>query len=390
MKSVFYVGYNVFPLGFAQTQRELLIAKGLVETGCKVTVLCRFGTHDDKDPNVQSGGVFESVHYKYCSGSAYRSNSFLKRNFYKSIGFVNEISTIIKAKINKELDAILITTNTFENVLIYTLLGKLINTQTIIDNTEYWTSVKRHSNVWGDYLYDKYSFRLANKVIGISDFLLEKYKEKKDASLLFKIPAVVDFSKFDNGLSKVDLGFKYFLFCGSGVYSPLIEFIIDSFDLLNDNNYHLILVCSNGIKSDFDVIDAKIASSKKANLIHLKSHLPYSELTELYVSSVALLIPLRPTSQDTARFPHKIGEYCASKRPIITTNFGEIRNYFQNGVNAYVSEKYEVIDYAQAMEQSIKDSDMTESVAQESYKIGKANFDYKVWGQKLYDFIFNK
>ncbi|GAA3966132.1 glycosyltransferase [Mucilaginibacter dorajii] len=388
-KTIFYVGYNVFPVGFGQTQRELLISKGLTEKGCRVVILCRYGTYaPGKIANILAEGTFDGVEYKYCSGSAYRGQSFFKRNLKKLKGFLNEIGTIIKGKMSGDLKAILITTNSFDNILLYSILGKLLNVQTVIDNTEYWTAVKRHKFALGDKLYDKYSYKIIDKVICISDFLLEKSASKKPAALV-KIPSIVDFSKFESFDFISKPGFEYFLFCGSAVYYPVIEFIINAFNLIQDRKISLVLICGNGGKGDYDKIDQKIAASNKKDLIHFKSNLAYSELVGWYKGSLALLIPLRPTNEDAARFPHKIGEYCASKRPIVTTNFGEIMYYFKDGVNAFVSGEYEPQSYANALQNVLKDKNVTEMIASRSFETGKNNFDYTVCGETAFNLIYN-
>ena len=49
-----------------------------------------------------------------------------------------------------------------------------------------------------------------------------------------------------------------------------------------------------------------------------------------FFNSEALLIPLRNTIQDIARFPNKLSEYVGVSGLIITTDVGEIKDYFIN------------------------------------------------------------
>ena len=55
-------------------------------------------------------------------------------------------------------------------------------------------------------------------------------------------------------------------------------------------------------------------------------NIPREDIPPRYVGASALLIPIEDTVQDYARFPHKIGEYLASGNPIISTNYGEMKN----------------------------------------------------------------
>ncbi len=93
----------------------------------------------------------------------------------------------------------------------------------------------------------------------------------------------------------------------------------------------------------------RIERSAVKERILIYSNVPYTDLINLYRNSEALIIPMRNTDQDKARFPHKISEYCASDRPIITNSIGEISNYF-NESNAYLCSEYDEQKYADVMD----------------------------------------
>jgi glycosyltransferase involved in cell wall biosynthesis len=141
----------------------------------------------------------------------------------------------------------------------------------------------------------------------------------------------------------------YFIFCGAAVYIEVIKFIIDAFDILTENEYLLYLVV-NGNARQKEMVKKIIENSRRKESIKMYSELAYPDLIDLYVNAKGLLIPLRPTLQDNARFPHKIGEYVSSGNPMITTGFGEINQYFTDGLNALISDKYDRYSFAQKMQ----------------------------------------
>lgn len=388
-KQIVFCGYNVFPYGFAQTQRLLLIAKGLQLSHCEVTVLCRYGTYNINQNKTKKSGVFENVTYKYSSGNSSRPNSFIIRNLLKIKGVFNEFTFLIKKRFLGELDYIFVTTNTFNKVLYYSILSKLICTKCVIDNTEFWSAVKRHKWSFGEKLYDYLSPRLYNKVICISDFLYTHTLQIKKETNVLKIPAIVDFEKFEDSNPQLDSNGKFILFCGSAVYYPIIQFIIEAFEIIDQSKVNLIIVSSNGSSSDFKKINTAINSSSKSQLIKLVSNIEYSVLVKLYKESIALLIPLRNTKEDTARFPHKLGEYTASKSIIITTNNGEIPNYFTNMQNALIANKYDIKQYSEKIEYAISENYNLLEMSENSYKTGLKYFDYRLNGEKIYNFLFN-
>jgi glycosyltransferase involved in cell wall biosynthesis len=390
-KHLAFCGYNVFPHGFAQTQRLLLIAKGLEINNCNTTVICRYGTYQTKTDDVFKEGVYEGIKYKYCSGSPIRPVSFLRRNVQKLYGLLNEFLVLLKMRISGKLDYIFVTTNSFDNVLYYSLVSKLLFTRSVIDNMEFWSAVKRSKWSLGEKLHDQLSPILYSKVICISDFLVNHARKTRSKSKILKVPAIVDYAKFDgndSGNSSHNT-IDYLLFCGSAVYFPVIDFIIESFEKTNDKKTALIIVSSNGSKGDFEKLNRRISGSAKKALIELKSNLPYSNLVDLYKHSLALLIPLRQNDEDKARFPHKLGEYCASKSVIITTNNGEVPNYFTDFQNALVADSFDSDLFAEKMDYAIRNKSNLNQIRLNAYKTGLENFDYKINGSKIHRFLFN-
>jgi len=391
-KYLVFCGYNVFPNGFAQTQRLLLVAKGLELNNCDTLVLCRYGTYENNSDYVSSNGSFEGINYKYCSGSAYRSSSFFRRNLLKIYGIINELFNLLFLRITGKLDYIFVSTNSFDKVLYYSIVSKILFTRAVIDNMEFWSAVKRHKWAFGEKLHDQLSPILYSKVICISDFLVNQAIKTRSKSNILKIPAIVDFNKFNEANDSETLNLKnnrYILFCGSAVYYPVIDFIISAFEITMDKNICLIIVSSNGSKSDFEKLRNRISSSNKNDLIELLSNLSYNNLVQLYQKSIALLIPLRPGEEDKARFPHKLGEYTASKGIIISTKNGEIPNYFLNMQNALIADSFDPILFAEKIDYAITHEAELQYMRQNAYKTGLDNFDYKINGSKIYSFLFN-
>ena len=373
------MGYPSFPVGFAQVQRQLLLAKAVAMAGFGVTVLCRYGIHKQGD-GVSPKGIFEDINYVYCSGTSLKPDGYVRRNLLKFKGLFHEVKYIARISKTRQLAGLLISTNSFHNILIYFFTAKIIGIPITIDNVEYWTSIKVFKG-WiriEKYLYDKFYFFFADNIICISDYLVTKVGiSKKDK--VFKIPAITDFDKFINHRNRPRkiIRQKYFLYCGSDFYSEVINFIIASFEKVNYNDIILVLVT----KSTEKLIN-RIKSSKKNHLIKVLTNLPYQDLVNLYLNCEALILPMRNTIQDKARFPHKISEYCASKRPIITNNVGEIRNYFNNA-NAYLCTDYDEQEYANAMLKIISDPEKATGIGWNGYETGIVHFNYKSYSTLL-------
>lgn len=384
-KTILSVGYPSFPSGTAQVQRQLLLAKAILLQGFDVTVLCRYGVHNQND-GIPAKGTFEGINFIYCSGTSLRPDGYIRRSCLKVLGLFNEIKYIRKFSKSKQLSGVLISTNSFHNILFYFIIGKIFRTILTVDNVEYWTSIKSFKCLTRieKYLYDKFYYLFTDNIICISDFLIGKVGKSKRGDIL-KIPAITDFDKFNDSIESPRLvKEKYFLYCGSNVYFEVIDFIIYSFDKLEFKDISLILVTKGNSK-----LRDRIYRSRNKDLIRIFTNLPYKDLVNLYKNSEALIIPMRDTDQDKARFPHKISEYCASCRPIITSNIGEIKNYFNND-NAFLCPIFDESEYANAMQKVILEPELANRIAKNSYNTGVVKFNYKSYSEPLINLLINK
>lgn len=380
VKKILSLGHPAFPLGKAQVQRQLLIAKAIMLSGFEVTILCRYGIHQSSD-QITEEGFYEGVHYIYCSGTSVRPERFFKRTLLKFKGLYNEFKYVKELSKGKKLGGIIISTNGFHNVLFYFFLGKLFKAIIVIDNVEYWSSVRDYKGLdrVDKYLYDRLYYYFADKIICISDFLISKVN-KSSRDKIIKIPVITDYEKFKiKGIKERIIKGRYFVFCGSENYYELIDFVVSAFEeqaRRNDAMLVLITKTSNDLSM-------RLKNSIVKDRISIFSDISYDALINLYCFSIALIIPMRNTDQDKARFPHKIAEYCASGRPIITNCVGEIGNYFDNS-NAYICSDYDFREYAEIMSLSINQPLVSDMVGAKSFETGNLYFNYQSYSSKLH------
>lgn len=384
---IIYAGTNGFPFGLAQMERQKLIARGLQEAGAEVIILCRYGLQDEADHKTEfDSNVYNGIKFVYASGNPYRPGSFIKRNIQKFKGLFHEFKIIRKQKSKSGLTAILVSTLAFYNVLYYKIISLVTGVPLVLDNVEYFSSMNIRKSVLkklDNYLYDHYSHVLADKVVGISDFLISVVQKRNPLKPVIKIPAIVDFSQFK---SDSIAGEDFFLYCGNAGYFQVINFVISSFEKIENRGFALYLVV-NGNETDMNTVWNRINVSPRKDLIHIFSRLPVQELIDLYMTSKALLIPLRNTKQDIARFPHKIGEYTAAGKPIVSTNIGEIGKYFTDGATALLADQYSESTFAAKMQSVIDNPVQTRQIGVHGHELGKGNFDFLVLGKKLNHFI---
>jgi len=221
----------------------------------------------------------------------------------------------------------------------------------------------------------------------ISHFLSDKIREKNPLLPQMFLPVSVDLDYF-NDLKQEDINhqkYSYYLFCGAAGYLQTIKFIVNGY-LFSNSDKKLILVL-NGNFSELEIVSKFLSGKNQKNNIIVISNLSYSKLVSFYKYAFCLLIPLNFDTRDKARYPHKLGEYCASKRPIISSNWGEIPYHFTDMENIMLLDSDDYKDLANKMKLLENDKELCEILGNNAYKVAREFFDYKIQGQLILNFL---
>ena len=390
-KEILYLGSRGFPFEpSADIQRQIMISKILIKAGYDVTVICAKGIF--KDNNIRFKGKFEKINYIYTSFTSKYCNQRFLRLVIKIFGRINEFFYILFKRIlsNKKEIIFFVNTNSIYLLKYYRIISRIIQVKLIYDYVEYVKTLGSPNSYFKSNLkrFDQSVAKLSDNLICISDFLIEKIRVKAAEKKIIKIPAITDFDKFDKINKYYQSKKSYFLYCGSVEYKEAINFIVDSFKLILNNEVDLIII-TNGSNAKINDLKDFLSTNIKQKQISILTNIEYEELISLYKNALALLIPLNLTLKDIARFPHKISEYTASKRPIITTNVGEIRNYFADNENAFIVTNFNIKEYAQKMEFVINNKYLADKIGLNGRSIGEQYFNYKSYVTNIHNFIEN-
>ncbi len=299
------------------------------------------------------------------------------------LSYISEIFAIFRLSSKKKIDLIHVYSGHFIDIIFYKLLSKLVSAKVVYQYVEFRTAkgMRGPYHKINNYLVDNYALKFVDGVINISTFLEDHVQKINKKLPTVKIPPICDFKYFKTVKKENESG-DYLLFCGSTGYYDVIDLIINSYKTsdLGKNNIKLILILSGSL----DRVEKEIENDDN---IEVLSNLEYEKLVSFYKGAKALLIPLRDTIEDTARFPNKICEYFASESIIITTNYGEVKYYFEDSKNSFVSESFTVNDYAQKLNLVLSDEAVLSSIRKESMETGRKYFDNYSYEDKLKEFV---
>lgn len=391
-KNILFVGVSNFPYGFAEVQRMILLSRAFKEAGHDVTVLSYKITFDKGIFKYPLKGTIQGIDYVHSGFKPYQPKNIILKYIYKTLNIFKELLHIVKLYRKKDIKILFISSKDLIHTILYYVIAKLIGIGVILNYVEYLASFKKLGGLRtliNLSLFERITYRLSDAIIPISGFLESVLLEKKYKGIIVKIPVICDVERFS--VSTKIINEKYFCYCGSTNYEEVVYFVINSFKKISNlNNYNLHLVISGDKEKVIDDLRDFINSDKEyRNHIKLFTHISDEELQALFINAKALLIPLRDTIQDIARFPHKIGEYTATGNPIITTNVGEIKKYFTDNENALIADNYSVQLFKEKMEKVINNEKEVQEIGLKGKTCCYTYFDYKAYRNEL-DSLINK
>lgn len=378
---VLFCGLSGIPnMASASINRYIAIGHALSENN-EIIYINRFPLFRPTDTLSAEYNTFRIID---ATNTKFRPDSFFKRNLLKLTSFIFEFNIIRKLNKEKKIDWLNIYTQYFGIFLVYYLFSKLFNIKTVLHYVELRSSFKNRSILLkiNDVLFDKVAILLCDKIIPISTTLNNYVLSLKPKAKTLIIPPICDFEYFAS-IKPEKADQKYFVFCSSITYEEVILFVIDSFLNMKNKEVALHLVINGKIENQH--INQLIENN--IDRIRLSSNLKYEKLIAKYKGALAELIPLRNTMQDCARFPQKICEFLASGRPLITTPYGEINNYFKDKTNAIISTEFEVKSFSAQLDWTIEHQDELKSISEQSYITGYKHFNIKSYSSKLDDFL---
>ena len=388
---VLHLGLSGFPRGNAPIQRIKLTFKALKNAGLFPLIINKHSIHDNGVKTKQRLCRSDGLSYLNASYLPYRPPNFLSRNLNKISGNFAEFFFLLLHK-NKIQSAIFYGSS-FGELLYYRTLSKVFGFKLIIQYVELRSAISNDRNFlfkWNNRMFDCYCHKFCDGAIAISEYLKNHLAEKNPDLPIIKVPALCDFDEFASIPTAANTEGPYLMYCGTIEYYQVVEFIVDLFGRLKQEalfSGYLILVVSGGNEEKMSALKTMIVAKGLRQYVQIKSNIEYSDLINLYRNAKMLFIPLRKTLQDIARFPHKIGEYTAAKRPVVSTNIGEVAYYLDDMRSALLADNFDLDAYCKKLRTVIADDDLLNEIGSNGYRIGFEHFHYKNYETPLFDLL---
>lgn len=381
MKIVF-VGLSGVPYAGRACDSRLANTANLLAENCTVEILNRYSSLAKKTLS----GIELSNKVVCTEIVKTRKTKGISTFLYYVFSLLKEPFVILKSHRKQKIDWLHLYTGHYIDFVVYKLIAKYIGAKIVYEYVEY-RSEKSGTGLYhkiNNYLCDFHGAKLWDACIAISNYLQDVALNVNPNLPVIKVAPIGDFDLFEANDKTVEINEDYVMFCGHAGYFDVVKFIIDSFNSSKISKTKKLLLVLGGNHSQVK----KVIEYDKKCII--KSRLPYDELISLYKHAFALMIPLRNTIEDIARFPNKICEYTAARGVIVTTCNGEMQYYFKNGENAIVADECTVDAIAQRLDEVVDGKYNLEKIKVCSYQTGIENFSKVAYKKSLYEFLVNQ
>ncbi len=375
---VFLVGSSKVPYDNSASDIRL---KSYAELFClcgyEVTIVNRYATLCDAFKNQED---YTDSPYKIKELLKPRTKGFLfPVLFVWSV--VAEFFYLLKDRIKNDSDGVLhLYTGHFVDLLFYKFVSLLTGYKIIYQYVEYRSAIQRNGlyHRFNGKLFDAYGPKLWHGVIPISHFLKEKALEVNPKLAWMVGPPICDYSQFDAQSQEKE---RIVLFCGSAGYFDVVKLIVDSFNQSRISKAYKLVLILSGSNEQLGAVKEYAPNAE------IKTRLPYLELIENYNKASVLMIPLRNTIQDIARFPNKVCEYAASKGVIVSTVYGEPAYFFKDKVSALIADDFSVDALTEKLDWLYDNENEIECIGQRGYEIGTEVFNLNSYQTKIQEFL---
>jgi len=378
-------------------EKNHLMSSGLVQNGMDVSVimLC----HKEEEHNLYTSIVGTRPPYHFDMGpvgALFRGNNRLTKliNNCKLAGLL--FLKLFKTLYRHSDSTLIIPRETLEIAIPAIILSKIFRCRLIANIMEYAPSLPLYHKHIRNRIRWNLILTYSDAYIVISKFLMEIFQDR--GKPIFYLPAIIDgtslneIKKLNDSSYAVELAtiiekdIPILLYTCDSVYGEILEFCLQALAMIKESKF-VFYITGRYTDSEQNEWLEMIERLGLSNRIVFTGFIDQEDLLNLQIKSTALLIPLPNTIRHKARFPQKILKYICLKKPIISTNIGEIASLFEDNQTAFIDKSISIDGYAQKIKYTLSNPDMVHQVCENAYELVLTRFNHLLWGMRLKEFI---
>jgi glycosyltransferase involved in cell wall biosynthesis len=375
-----------FPHGGAGAAYLNLFCRGIKNNGGDIRVLLLKGhafggfTYSGPRRNISQ----EGIPFTYL-GFTQRPENIILKIFDELISFVRLMAFLftLKGK-SKSVNLLVYNSDLFYNIPIH-LMSRLFKVRLIkfvaeyIDKSEFGRSLIGILSRSSYYLNYKYLNKLSTKLIVFSHYLKDVYSQLGyDESNIIVQPNLTDFDfwKTDLKESRYTIGYSGAPYLKDGLFD-----LFNSISLLkNEANMQIsLLVIGDAVFGESLIPSLK----EECNRLGISEQVLFTGLVESNqvknsLADCEILAITRPcTVQTKSGFPTKLGEYFATGKPVLATDFGDMKRYFRDGWDITMAECGNAESIAEKIKWMVSNPKKLSEIADRGYNRALELLEYR-------------
>ena len=334
-------------------------------------------------------GRYDGVPFYFAQKTIMRETRFLIRNLNKIKGMFNTFSVLNKLRKKHHFKVLFFTTNIWDEFILFVFL-KIMKIDAMRECNEIPSFImnKKKAMYFHKFIF-KLKLKMYHNIIVISDNLNSFYSSRFPKDRIFQIPILVDMNRFKNLEQKVHSG-KIITYIGyMGGNKDGLENLIAAMAFVKNKDSKTVLhLVGSAPEKDMIHLRNKVKTLGLCKTITFLGKKNAEEIPSILLNSDLLVLARPNNNQAKAGFPTKLGEYLACGKPVVITITGEIPKYLKDMESAYLSKPDDIHDFADKINYALSDKN-AEKIGKEGFKIANNNFNYQLYGKRLFDLLQN-
>jgi glycosyltransferase involved in cell wall biosynthesis len=381
-----------YPIGQAPTNRIHSLAKGLLETGIDIKLYILRATEDPShinNPNVK--GSFEGVEYEYITNTTIKETKYIKKIIIHLITQIKLIFLLLKSR--SKINFIIYPLDSLTLLFIVWIATRFTKIKIIRHVDEYPPFVLNPAgySAVAVYLYKNFFYKLVDAVIPMTKKLEEYYKTLSPRNVSFlHLPMTVDTDRFqitrDNELKE-----EFITYCGNLGHNNKdgLPDLIKAYNIVQKKypTIKLKIIGSSRNENDIILLKKLVKSLDLEEKVIFTGNVYRDEIPIHLCKSKVLALSRPNNKQAEGGFPTKLGEYLATGKPVVVTDVGEITNYLEDGVSAFIARPDDYVHFSDKLIEVLDNYEKALKVGEAGRLVAFNIFYYKKQGLLLRDFI---
>jgi len=378
--NVIYIMNEHYPFGMAATMRVKLFSEFLVNHHHNVNVLISNQDNGDNKKTGINNGV------KYSTLCNIKLPTLIYLLFYPFVAFYKLL--LLKQKNIVNVLIIYSGVNLFN--LQFIIFGKLLGYKVVIDAVEDNISstedmkILSRLNIRATEMILPYISNFIDGVTVISMRLLDKYQLLYKNHPIKLLPISAANINFIYKSNKIDKKLK-FVYAGSYGNKDGVLLLINAFDKLSNKYPDIQLLLLGKITKESL---RKIQLLENKNIIHL-GYLDEKNYWLKLCEADILCMTRVDSLYANAGFPFKLGEYLATRRPVIVTDTSDIKYYLTDKKDCVMAKPSDEVSLIEAIEYLIKNPDKRKKIGNNGYNTCLKFFNPEINGKILLNYLKN-